>query len=212
MGLTEFLATYITAFIEKTGYVSVFILMTMESMIFPIPSEAVMPFAGFNIAAGKFTWWGVLVASTLGSIAGSFISYYIGAYGGKPFINKFGKYFLLDKDDLTFTERFFARFGEITIFICRFIPIVRHLISLPAGIARMNIVRFGIFTIIGATMWNMFLAWAGFTLKKNWELVMRYSKVVDIVVIVVLMAAVAYFVYRHLAKHRRGKSNAKRKR
>jgi membrane protein DedA with SNARE-associated domain len=203
MGLTQFIVAYATHLIEKTGYISVFILMTMESMVFPVPSEAVMPFAGFLIEQKTFTFWQVIVVSTLGSIFGSLISYYIGYYGGMPFVERFGKYALLDVDELEATERFFKKRGELTIFICRFIPVVRHLISIPAGTGRMNIVKFSIFTIIGAGMWNAFLTYAGFALKSNWEEVMKYSHIIDIAVILFLLAIVGLYVYRHLRKRAR---------
>jgi membrane protein DedA with SNARE-associated domain len=203
MGVTEFLAQYITAFIDTTGYASVFVLMTMESMVFPVPSEAVMPFAGFLIAETRFTFALVIAASTAGSIIGSLLSYCIGRYGGKPFIGRFGKYLLLNQDDLVAAERFFGKYGDATIFICRFIPVVRHLISIPAGTGKMNIIKFSLYTIIGAGLWNAFLAFCGFHLRKNWETVMHYSRYVDIVVLVLLVVGVAYFIKKHLNRRSR---------
>jgi membrane protein DedA with SNARE-associated domain len=202
MGITEFLATYITQFIQDTGYISVYLLMVMESMILPVPSEAVMPFAGFLIAQKFFTFTGVIVISTFGSITGSLISYYIGYYGGEPFVRKYGKYLLLNRSELLKTEKFFNKYGQITIFVSRFIPVVRHLISLPAGFGKMKIVKFAIYTILGAGLWNAFLAWAGFYLRKNWELVMEYSKYCDIVIIVILAFLLLYFIL-HLVKARK---------
>ena len=188
---------------ESTGYITVFITMTMESMVFPVPSEAVMPFAGFLVAEGKFTFLLVILFSTLGSFIGSMISYAIGHYSEKALIHKYGKFLLLDPEELEATERFFNKYGDITIFISRFIPVVRHLISLPAGFAQMNIYKFAIFTIIGAGLWNSFLAYTGFYLKSNWEAVMRYSKIVDIAVILILAGLFAYYIYRHIKKRRR---------
>ncbi|EKD63088.1 MAG: hypothetical protein ACD_51C00346G0002 [uncultured bacterium] len=196
MGITEFLAEYITGFMESTGYITVFFGMIMESMVFPVPSEAIMPFAGFLIAEGRFSFLGVIGISTLGSIVGSLISYFIGLYGGRPFVNKFGKYVLLDQEELNLTERFFRKHGEATIFISRFIPVVRHLISLPAGLAKMNLWKFVILTVLGAGLWNAFLAYVGFYLKQNWEVVMKYSRIVDIVVLVILAVLVGMFVRR----------------
>ena len=203
MGITEFLAQYITRFMESTGYVTVFITMTMESMVFPVPSEAVMPFAGFLVAEGKFTFLLVILFSTLGSFIGSMISYAIGYYSEKALIHKYGKFLLLDPEELEATERFFNKYGDMTIFISRFIPVVRHLISLPAGFAQMNIYKFAVFTIIGAGLWNSFLAFTGFYLKSNWEAVMRYSKIVDIAVILILAGLFTYYIYRHLKKRGR---------
>jgi membrane protein DedA with SNARE-associated domain len=203
MGITESIAQFATTFIDKTGYVSVFVLMIMESMVFPIPSEAVMPFAGFLIAESKFTFALVILFSTAGSITGSLLSYWIGRYGGTPFIDRFGKYLLLNRDDLTATEKYFNKYGEATIFICRFIPVVRHLISIPAGTGRMNLVKFAIYTIAGAGMWNAFLAMCGFYLRKRWETVMHYSHYVDIAVVAILVLGAAYFIKKHLQRRQR---------
>jgi membrane protein DedA with SNARE-associated domain len=200
MVVAEFLAKYITQFIQTTGYSSLMVLMAMESMIFPVPSEAVMPFAGFLIAKGTFTFYEVIIYSTIGSIIGSLLSYYIGAYGGRHFINKYGKYFLVSHKDMDMTERFFRRYGSATIFISRFIPVIRHLISLPAGMARMNIWKFLIYTALGAGIWNSFLAFVGYKLQQNWEQIMQYTQIIDIVVIIGLIAAIIFFVYRHLKK------------
>jgi len=210
MSITAFIAEYATKLIDATGYPGVFILMTMESMVFPVPSEAVMPFAGFLVAESKFSFAGALIASTIGSIAGSLISYGIGMWGGHPFVNRFGKYLLLDREDLEFTERFFKRFGDITILICRFIPVVRHLISIPAGVARMNLLKFLMFTIIGAGLWNAFLTWTGLLLRQNWESVMKYSHIIDIVVVAVLAGMVAVYVWKHWKKRNMKRQKAGR--
>lgn len=202
MGITEYLAQYITRFMESTGYLTVFIAMVMESMVFPVPSEAVMPFAGFLIAEGKFSFLLVILISTIGSIIGSLISYAIGYYGEVAFLHKHGKWLLLDMDDLRVTERFFKKYGEVTIFISRFIPVIRHLISIPAGFARMDIAKFTLFTILGAGLWNAFLAYVGLSLKNNWELVMKYSKIFDVAVLVLLICLFAYYVNKHLKQKR----------
>lgn len=203
MGISEFVAGHATAFIDSTGYVSVFLLMILESMVFPIPSEAVMPFAGFLIVTGRFTWAGVVVASTLGSIVGSLASYAMGRYGGEPFFRRFGKYFLLDMHELELTERFFRRRGPITIFLCRFIPVVRHLISIPAGVGRMPLLPFVVYTAVGAALWNAILTGAGVALKNNWDAIMAYSHTIDIVVVAALAGLVAVFVHQHWNRRRR---------
>lgn len=198
MGITQFLAEHIMQFYETTGYISVFILMTMESMIFPVPSEAVLPPAGLLVAQGRFSLTGVIFASTLGSIFGSLLSYWIGIYGGKPFIERFGRYFLLDKKALKWSEGYFARHGDLTIFICRFIPVVRHIISIPAGIGRMNIWKFSLYTIIGAGIWNAFLTWAGVRWgQQGWDLMLKYGHAIDIVIVAILVIAGIYFFRKH---------------
>ena len=200
MWITEFLATYITAFIHQTWYITVFLWMVMESMIFPVPSEAIMPFAGFLIATKQFSLRAVIVVSTAWSIVWSLISYAIWYYWGKPFIRKFWKYFLLDQEELESTEHFFKKKWSITIFICRFIPVVRHLISLPAGMGKMNLTKFIVYTLVGAGLRNTFLAVVGKILKENREEVMQYSSIVDIVVLVILVGIVAWFIYRQVSK------------
>jgi membrane protein DedA with SNARE-associated domain len=201
MGITEFLAENIMAFFESTGYFSVFILMAMESMIFPVPSEAVMPPAGLLISQGRFTFAGVVAASTAGSIFGSILSYWIGQYGGRPFIDRYGKYFLLDHKALDWAEKYFAKKGDLTILICRFIPVVRHIISIPAGMGKMNLVKFSIYTIIGAAVWNGFLAYIGMHWgQAGWDWLMKYSHPIDIAILILLVIGIAYFIFKHIRR------------
>ncbi|OGC92896.1 MAG: hypothetical protein A2W25_10110 [candidate division Zixibacteria bacterium RBG_16_53_22] len=207
MGITEFLVEHFTAWIEAGGYFGVAVLMTLESMVAPVPSEAVMPFAGFLIFEGKFTYTGVIFFSTLGSIIGSLISYYAGAWGGRPFVKRYGRYLLLDEHHLDTTERFFAKHGDKTIFICRFIPVVRHLISIPAGVGRMNLAKFCIYTVVGAGLWNAFLTYVGYRLKENWTVVRKYSEIVDIIVLAILVIIAAYFII-HLYRYRKQAKNS----
>ncbi len=197
MGITEFIISAATALIAKTGYAGVFFLMVLESMVAPVPSEAVMPFAGFLWFQKTFTLWGIIVASTAGSLVGSLISYWIGAYGGRAIVERYGKYLLLNTHHLDVTERFFARYGTKAVFASRFIPVVRHLISIPAGVGKMPLGKFCLYTIFGAGLWNGFLAWVGYALGQNWQSVQRYGHAIDIVVVVVIIFTLLYFVYRH---------------
>jgi len=201
MGLTQFLAEHLTDFINALGYKSVFLLMTAESMVLPVPAEAVMPFAGFLIASGDFTFWEVVFWSTLGSLTGSLISYFIGKLGGRAVILKWGKYLLLNEADLVKTEEFFKKRGEAAIFASRFIPIIRHLISLPAGLAKMDLFKFSLYTVIGAGLWNVFLAIVGFYLKQGWAQIIRYAEVIDIIVLAAIVCGLIYFIKKHLANH-----------
>jgi membrane protein DedA with SNARE-associated domain len=204
VGITEWIAGFGTGVIGSIGYVGVFLLMVAESMVLPVPSEAVMPFAGFLVAQGTLSPVLAVLAATLGSIVGSLASYGIGRFGGKPFLLRFGKFLLLDEADLAWTERFFQKKGGVTILIARFIPIVRHLISIPAGLGRMRIVPFLLFTVLGAGAWNSFLTWAGSVLQKRWSAIMRYSHVIDIVVLALLGILVVLFVARHLKRRKGG--------
>lgn len=203
--IIEFIGSVAVAIISSMGYFGLVILMALESMVVPLPSELVMPFAGFLASQGKFSFIFVVIFSTLGSIIGSLISYYMGKYGGNLFVLKYGKYLFLDEHDLKMTENWFAKRGERTIFISRFIPVVRHLISIPAGIGRMNIGKFSIYTIIGAGLWNAFLAYLGYILGENWESVRKYSEYISITVAILLVFACVFFIRRHL-KNKHDKS------
>jgi membrane protein DedA with SNARE-associated domain len=200
MGLTESLCYYNTLFINQCSYIGIFVLMTMESMIFPIPSELVMPFAGFLIFTGQFDPWAVMVASSLGSITGSMLSYGLGRLG-EPVVLRYGRYLLLNVHHLEWTKKFFDRHGGKTIFISRFIPVVRHLISIPAGLARMSLAPFLLYTLVGATLWNAFLTYLGVRLKENWRIIQQYTHILDYVIVAVLVALVAYFFWK--LKHSR---------
>jgi membrane protein DedA with SNARE-associated domain len=195
MGITETLCHYNTLLIQHLGYVGVFILMTLESMIAPVPSELVMPFAGFLIFSGHFDPWMVMLASSLGSIAGSLLSYGMGRLG-EPVVLRWGRYLFLNPHHLEWTKNFFHRHGGKTIFISRFIPVVRHLISIPAGLARMSLVPFIIYTLVGATMWNMFLTYLGVRLKENWRLIQQYTHILDFLVVAALVLGGVYFVWK----------------
>lgn len=195
MGLTETLCYYNTQFINQCSYAGVFLLMALESMIAPIPSELVMPFAGFLIFTGHFDPLAVMVASSLGSIVGSLLSYGMGMLG-EPVVLRYGRYLLLNPHHLEWTKNFFDRHGGKTIFFCRFIPVVRHLISIPAGLARMSLLPFVIYTAVGATMWNGFLTYLGVRLKENWRIVQQYTHILDYVVVAGLIAIVAYFAWK----------------
>jgi membrane protein DedA with SNARE-associated domain len=206
-GLTAWIADFATRFIDATGYIGIMILMALESMVAPVPSEAVMPFAGFAISNGTLSWGGVIFFSTLGSIVGSLIGYWMGAKGGRPLVEKWGKYLLLDKHDLDITEKWFSKRGDSTVLICRFIPVVRHVISIPAGMGKMNLLKFSLFTIIGAAMWNSILSVAGFFLKENWGEIMKYSHIIDYVIVGVLIIVIVYYGYKLRKNHNKAKAS-----
>ena len=208
MGITQAIAQLGTQVIGSIGYVGVFLLMVAESMVLPVPSEAVMPFAGFLVADGRLAPVAAVLSATLGSLVGSLIGYAIGRFGGRPFVSRWGRYLLLDQRDLALTDRFFQNRGSVTILVSRFIPVVRHLISIPAGIGRMKLPRFILFTVVGAGLWNSFLTWCGYTLKKNWNAVMRFSHLIDIAVLVMLALLLALYLVRHLRRKAEGQPPA----
>ncbi|MDX1918901.1 MAG: DedA family protein [Candidatus Caenarcaniphilales bacterium] len=177
-------------------------------MIFPIPSEAIMPFAGFLGASGRFNPWGIMLASSLGSMIGSWLSYLIGLYGGRLFLGKYGRFFLIDHHHLELTEEFFRKYGEKAVFISRFIPVVRHLISIPAGTAKMDLLKFSIYTLIGATTWNMFLVWCGYILQDKWITIKKYTHYLDYAVVLALVVGVVY-LYRKILSERKEVSESR---
>lgn len=195
MGVTEALCNYNTLFISQCSYLGIFVLMTLESMMAPVPGEMVMPFAGFLIFSGRFSPLAVMVASSLGSICGSLISYGLGVLG-EPVVLRYGRYLLLNVHHLEWTHRFFHRHGGKTIFLSRFLPVVRHLISIPAGLARMSLAPFVLFTLAGATLWNGFLVYLGIRLREHWRLIQEYTHVLDYLMLAGVLLLVAYFLWK----------------
>lgn len=147
--------------VENWGYWGVFFLMALESSIFPVPSEIVMPPAAFWAAQGRMNFWLVVLAGTAGSYFGSIVTYYVSKVAGRPFVNKYGKYFFLSDTKITLTEAWLQKHGPVGIFISRLLPVVRHLISIPAGIFKMDVKSFSLMTITGAFIWCLILSWFG---------------------------------------------------
>jgi membrane protein DedA with SNARE-associated domain len=198
--ITEIVSEMAVKVLNTTGYAGAAGLMALESMIFPLPSEAVMPFVGFQVADGKWNLWLAILSTSIGSIIGSLLSYAMGYYGGKPLVLRVGKYLLLNQRDLDRTEAYFhKKSGAMTIFVGRFIPVVRHFISIPAGIGKMPLVPFCIATLIGATIWNTFLLLLGKKLRDHWYVVQKYSHQVDIVIVVLIVIGAAWW-YWHRRK------------
>ncbi len=201
--LTEVISEFAIHVLDTTGYAGAAFLMGLESMVFPVPSEAVMPFVGFLVADGKWGLIQAILATSLGSFLGSYLSYLMGYYGGRPFVLSVGKYLLLDVHDLEMTERFFhRRGGALTLFLCRFIPVVRHLVSIPAGIGKMRFWPFALATTIGATLWNSFLLYCGYKLRENWSMVQTYRHHFDALIVGMLAASIAWYVWYKLRRRR----------
>jgi membrane protein DedA with SNARE-associated domain len=198
MSLTETITVHCRDLIAHTGYAGAALLMALESMIAPVPSEAVMPFVGMNVVQGKMALAPALFFTSLGSLIGSLISYWLGYVGGKPLVLKIGKYFFINEHHLDLTVAFFHRRGSIAVFLSRFIPVIRHLISVPAGMGKMPLVSFCIYTIIGATIWNGGLLWAGYVWQQNVDKITPYYKLLDILVVLicVVLAVVWFYVHR----------------
>ena len=201
--ITEKISEWAVKILDSSGYAGAGLLMGLESMIAPVPSEAVMPFVGFQVADGRWNLGLAIAATSAGSIIGSLLSYLMGYYGGKPFVLKAGRYLLLNQRDLERTEQFFHRKqGIMTVFISRFIPVVRHFISIPAGMGRMRLAPFLGVTLLGATIWNTFLLICGMKLREHWNVVQRYSHQVDIVVLLVIALVAVWFVRKRLRENK----------
>ena len=194
------LVALITQIIASTGYLGVFFLMILESAVMPVPSEIVMPFAGFLVSSGQFNLWYVVLAGTVGNVVGSLVAYFVGLYLGRGFILRYGKYILLEKKYLLLTENWFKRYGEKTVFFCRMLPVVRTINELPAGIGKMNLKKFIIYTFIGSIPWNFALTYIGVVLGKNWNLISDYSHILDILVGAILVGFIIWFIVRHKKK------------
>ncbi|MBI5554067.1 MAG: DedA family protein [Candidatus Diapherotrites archaeon] len=206
MVLVEWLAGSVTAFISAIGYPGIVLLMALESMITPIPSELVMPFAGFLVAGGKMGFWAAVLAGALGSLIGSWISYAMGYWMGRPFVLRFGKFLLLNDHHLEKTEKWFSAHGSKTIFLGRLIPVVRHLISIPAGIGKMNPITFSAYTFAGAFLWCTILTYAGTILQQNWKMIAGYSQFIDWAIFFILAGGIIFFIQRNRSRHHPNKA------
>ncbi|HXJ57736.1 MAG TPA: DedA family protein [Verrucomicrobiae bacterium] len=207
--ITELITKMAVKVLDTTGYAGAAGLMALESMIVPIPSEAVMPFVGFQVADAKWNIWSAIASTSIGSLIGSLLSYWMGYFGGKPLVLKVGKYLLLHQRDLERTEQFFhRRSGLLTIFVARFIPVVRHFISIPAGMGKTPMLPFLAVTVVGATLWNTFLLLCGMKLREHWPVVQKYSHQVDIGIVLLLLIAAVWWYKARWPQFRRGSQKA----
>jgi membrane protein DedA with SNARE-associated domain len=196
--ILEPVVRWIIAVISGTGYPGIVFCMAIESACIPLPSEIIMPFSGYLAYVGRFNLWWASLAGALGCLIGSVLAYGVGVWGGRPFIERYGRYVLLSKHDLDVADRWFTRWGDWAVFVSRLLPIVRTFISLPAGIARMNFVRFMIYSFVGSVPWCLFLAWVGKVLGENWASIRVYFRRADIFVAAAILALFALWLYRHL--------------
>ena len=196
------LAAFIKTAISSLGYSGIVLLMAIESACIPLPSEVIMPFSGYLVYANRFSsLWLIATMGALGCNLGSVLAYEVGAYGGRPLIEKYGKYILLNRHDLELADRFFQRYGSITVFIGRLLPVIRTFIALPAGIARMPRGRFHFYTFVGSWPWCWMLAYVGYKLGERWDSDPRlklWFHRLDVVIVVLLLAGIVWFVRNHL--------------
>jgi membrane protein DedA with SNARE-associated domain len=198
--ILSWLADIVIAVISKTGYLGVMALMAIESACIPLPSEIIMPFAGYLVYTGRFNLFWAATAGALGCNLGSVIAYEIGYFGGRPLVEKYGSYIWVSRRDLDMADRFFARFGSAAVFIGRLLPVIRTFIALPAGIARMPRLRFHVYTFAGSWPWCFALAWIGMKLGEKWETdprLRQWLHRLDEVIIALLLIGLIFFVRSH---------------
>jgi membrane protein DedA with SNARE-associated domain len=180
-----------------SGYGGIIILMAIESACIPLPSELIMPFAGYLVYEGTLRLVWVATAGAIGCNLGSLVAYEIGCYGGRPLVERYGHWMLMGRRELDWADRFFARWGYLAVLIGRLLPVIRTFIALPAGISRMPRGRFHIYTFLGSWPWCFGLAWVGMKLGENWRGVGQYFHKFDAVILVVLVIGLAWFVWSH---------------
>lgn len=194
------LGLFVISLISTLGYGGVFVAMAIESACIPLPSEIILPFTGYMVFTGRFGLWEATVAATLGNLFGAMVAYYVGVWGGRPFIKRYGRYFFINERELASTERLFARRGEMTVFVGRILPVVRTFISLPAGIAKMHPGKMALYTVLGALPWCLLLIVVGERLGANWNALKPLFHRFDLVIGGAIVAALAYWLWQHFRK------------
>ncbi|HLY66508.1 MAG TPA: DedA family protein [Chloroflexota bacterium] len=202
-GLEDAIVAIVTSAYGSIGYVGVLVLMAIESCNIPIPSEVILPLAGFLVGQHTFSFWPAVLAGAVGGTLGSAVSYWIGALGGRPLMLKYGRYVLISASDAARADKFFERYGDATAFFSRLLPVIRTFISLPAGITRMNFAKFLTYTFAGSLLWSIVLVYVGEVLGQNWLEVRNVLQRFDYAIAALIVAAVALYIYRHLAHAQR---------
>jgi membrane protein DedA with SNARE-associated domain len=195
------LAEFVIAVISAGGYLGVALLMAIESACIPLPSELIMPFAGYLVSTGRFDLYAAATAGAIGCNLGSIVAYEAGKRGGRPFVARWGKYVLVGLDEIAAAERFFARWGNIAVLVGRLLPVIRTFIAFPAGVARMPLVPFHIYTFVGSWPFCFALAWIGRELGEKWNSDPRLKAAfhqADLLIGLVLVAAVAFYIWHRV--------------
>jgi membrane protein DedA with SNARE-associated domain len=202
--LIEIIVNYATELVHDVGYAGILITMALESALVPIPSEVVMPFAGFLAWNGKLDLFLVVTCGTVGNLLGSVVLYVLGSGPGLSLVKRYGKYLLIDESDMERACVFFWKYGGLIVFVGRMMPAIRTVISLPAGIAKMDIRKFVAYTFIGSVPWNMLLAYLGWLLGENWATIESYTRVLDYVTVTIMMLSItSYIMYKKIKLGRR---------
>src|SRR5450755_1896107 len=191
------LFVFISSLVAATGYVGIALLMAIESACIPLPSELIMPFAGYLVYTGvmKLVW--AATAGAIGCNLGSLVAYEVGCYGGRPLVERYGRWILMGRRELDGADRFFQRWGYMAVFVARLLPVLRTFIALPAGVARMPRGKFHIYTFLGSWPWCFGLAYLGMKLGENWRSLGQYLHKFDVVIGVLLLGAFVWFLWSH---------------
>ncbi|MBI2953516.1 MAG: DedA family protein [Chloroflexi bacterium] len=174
--------------------------MAIESACIPLPSEIILPMAGWMVSRGLFDFWWAVIAGTIGCTVGSTVAYYVGAIGGRPALLRYGRYVFISPHDLDTADNWFAKYGDWAIFFSRLLPVVRTFISFPAGVSKMSLPRFLIYTTIGSFPWSLGLVYAGKVFGDNWVEIRGFLAKFDYVIVAVILVLVALYIYRHLKR------------
>ena len=201
--LLALLAGFVISTISTLGYGGIVLLMAIESACIPLPSEIIMPFSGYLVFRGEFALWIVALSGAIGCVLGSLAAYWVGARGGRPLAEKYGRYILVSQHDLALADRWFEHHGDIIILIGRLLPVVRTFIAFPAGVARMPVLKFIIYTFIGSLIWCWALAWIGLRLGEHWNTLGSWFHRFDSVIAGIIVLAGIWYVWRHLRHLRR---------
>jgi membrane protein DedA with SNARE-associated domain len=209
--VVEFFSNFAINIIGSLGYWGVFLGMTIESACIPLPSEIIMPFSGFVVWQGNtnMTLLGITLVGALGNLAGSLIAYFVGLKGGRPLLEKYGRYVLITHSKLELADNWFKRYGSEAVLISRLLPVIRTFISLPAGIARMDLKKFIVYTFVGSLPWTFALGYIGVQLGPNWGIIRSYFHILDILVFIGILGVVGYLVYKYRTNQKNLNSNSK---
>ncbi len=197
ISIVEYVSDLIVGLISAFGYPGIFLAMALESACIPFPSEVIMPFSGFVVSEGKMTLWGITLVGALGNLFGSVVAYYIGLKGGRPFLEKYGRYVLISKKKLDIADKWFNKHGDRAVLISRVLPAIRTYISLPAGIARMDFKKFVFYTFAGSLPWCFVLGYLGVLLGPRWDSLKGWFHILDAIIIAGVIVAAVYLIYKY---------------
>ena len=210
--ILEILSAFIVGTISLLGYSGIVLLMAIESACIPLPSEIIMPFSGYLVSKGEMNLWLVGLAGAVGCVLGSMVAYWVGMYGGRPLIERYGRYILISHHDLDLADRWFKKYGEIIVFASRLLPAIRTFIAFPAGVARMNIPKFIIYTFAGSLPWCLGLAYVGQKLGEQWDKDPRLKALFhrfDFVIGILLVLGAGWWIWRHVRLSKKPSPRAK---